>query len=130
MLDHPGKAHRATARDVITHIIYTNTYLSSDPHLAGSTSIYTSNYPTSMTSLKISICGDTIPSSYFNNIATWALHLIWSRIWQLSYIIIRTQFPPFKWLFRYICHFNYLCMINDMGIQPDDQHLVLINLGP
>ena len=39
-------------------------YLPSDPHLAGLTSIYMSNYLTSKTSLKTSICGDTnvIPS--------------------------------------------------------------------
>ena len=42
----------------------TGTYLPSDPHLAGPTSIYMSNYLTSKTSLKTSICGDTnlIPS--------------------------------------------------------------------
>ena len=45
-------------------------------------------------------------------------------------LIIRTQFPHFKWQFRYICHLNHLCTINTMGIQLDDQHLVLINLGP
>ena len=49
-------------------------YLPSDPHLAGPTSTYTSNYPTSKTSLKTSVCGDTIPSSYF--IIHGLLHLI------------------------------------------------------
>ena len=45
-------------------------------------------------------------------------------------LIMRTQFPHFKRRFRYICHWNHLYMINDMGMQLDDQHLVLINLGP
>ena len=45
-------------------------------------------------------------------------------------LIIRTQFPLFKWRFRYICHLNHLCMIYDMCIQLDDQYLVLMNLGP
>ena len=55
-----------------------NAYLPSDPHLAGLTSIYTSNYLTSKTSLKTSICGDTILSFYYNNIYGF-LHLFESR---------------------------------------------------